>query len=37
MAIAIFITKKGFDLKVFLPTIGLIAAATFRLYHLPTE
>ncbi len=31
MAIAIFITKKGYDLKVFLPTIGLIAAATFRL------
>ena len=31
MVIAIFITKKGFDLKVFLPTIGLIAAATFRL------
>ena len=31
MAIAIFVAKKGYDLKFFIPTIGMIGVATFRL------
>tara|TARA_A100001015_G_scaffold55141_1_gene60586 strand:- start:4060 stop:5802 length:1743 start_codon:yes stop_codon:yes gene_type:complete len=30
MIIALFVVNKGYDLKIFLPTIGLVAAATFR-------
>ena len=31
MIVAFFVVKQGYDLKIFLPTIGLIAAATFKL------
>ncbi len=31
MIVAFFVVKQGYDLKTFLPTIGLIAAATFKL------
>ncbi len=31
MLVAFFVVKKGYDLKEFLPTIGLIVVATFRL------
>ena len=30
MIITLFVVNKGYDLKIFLPTIGLVAAATFR-------
>ena len=30
MIITLFVVNKDYDLKIFLPTIGLVAAATFR-------